>query len=111
MRKESDQAARALVEQSRAMKDMIGGTQNIVETAQLYHRSNRQHSAAAARVLAQAARTYGPAIEGNARSAKTHSDGTGDLTRHVEALTGALGRRGGNGAQRSRMSRDRDPHD
>jgi hypothetical protein len=51
MRKESDQAARALSEQSRAMRDVLSGTQNIAKQLNLISTANVQHSTGASRVL------------------------------------------------------------
>jgi methyl-accepting chemotaxis protein len=97
MRKESDQAARALSEQSRAMKDVLGGTQNISKQLDLMSGSNKQHTATAARTLSRL-KEVRAAIEDHARSAKDTQGGTSDLVRHVEAIAGALGRRGKNGS-------------
>ena len=79
------------------MKDVVGGTQNIAKQLNLITTANRQHSAGSTRVLARLTDVRS-AIEGNARSAKDTRDGTNDLARHVEALAGALGPRGRNGA-------------
>ena len=97
MRKESDQAARALVEQSRAMKDVLGGTQNISKQLNLIGGANKHHSAGAGRTLS-CLKEVRAAIGNHARSAKDSQHGTVDLVRHVEAITGALGRRGKNGS-------------
>ena len=105
MRKESDQAARALTEQTRAMRDVLDGTQNISEADRPHYQSEQAalHQRAA-RVLSQL-KDVRTVTERNARAAKDTQGGTGDLLRHAEALTGALAshRNGSNGAGMSRI--------
>jgi len=98
MRKESEQASRALMEQARAMREVLGGTQNITKQLDLITRANKQHSASASRVLAQMKEVRN-VTERNARAARDTQGGTADLLRHAEALTGALAshRNGSNG--------------
>ena len=98
MRKESEQAARALVEQSRAMKEVLSGTHNIAKQLNMVTGANMQHKSLVARTLARLTDVRG-GIQTSLQSVKDTQGDTGDLVRHVEALSGALGRRrnGSNG--------------
>ena len=86
------------MEQTRAMRDVLTGTQNIAKQLSLISKANKQHSTAAGRVLTQL-KDVRTVTERNARAAKDTQGGTGDLLRHAEALTGALAshRNGSNG--------------
>ena len=103
MRREAEQAARALNEQARAMKDMVTAAQNTAKQIKLITHANREHSTvagAAARSAARCPRDH----RRNARGVKETRGGTVDLLRHAEELAGlsidVRQRRRGRGAER-----------
>ena len=89
--------ARALVEQSRAMKEVLSGTHNIAKQLNMVTGANMQQKTIAARTLARLTDVRA-GIQTSLQSVKETQGGTGDLVRYVEALSGALGRRGRNGS-------------
>ena len=89
------------IEQSRAMKDVVGGTQNIAKQLNLITTANRQHSAGAARVLARL-KDVRTAIDGNAAIGEGHPRRHGDL---AEARRSAHRRTGP--ARQERLERPR----
>jgi methyl-accepting chemotaxis protein len=55
MRQQSDQAAKALGEQTRAMRDVVAAATNTSKQIKLIHRANREHSTVAGGLLQQVA--------------------------------------------------------
>src|SRR5688500_20358673 len=53
MQQQSDQAARALAEQTRAMRDVVSAATNTSKQIKLIHRSNREHTTVAGNLLEQ----------------------------------------------------------
>ena len=53
MRRETEQASRALAEQARGLKDMVTATQNTAKQMKLITHANREHSGVAGRLLDQ----------------------------------------------------------
>jgi len=89
MRRQADQAARALTEQARAMKDMSGSANNAAKQIKLITRTNKAHTDGAVRLLTQL-RDVRAVVERNARGVQDTRGGTSDLLRHAEALAGVL---------------------
>jgi methyl-accepting chemotaxis protein len=100
MRKESEQAARAMGEQSRAMKEISGATANISRQMRLVSTANREHSAGAVRVLGQL-KSVRAVSERNTQGVRESRGTTGQLLEHAEALRAVVSRSSGkNGAPR-----------
>ncbi len=110
MRKESDQAARAMSEQARAMKDITSATANITRQMRLLSGANKEHTGAAARVLGQL-RTIRAVTDRNSQGVRDTLGNTNDLVAHAEALRDALriGKGSSNGRKgpRKRIERPR----
>ena len=97
MRRESDQAARALAEQTRGLKEMTTATQGTSAQIKLITTANREHSTVAGRVLEQL-RDIRKITDRNARDVHETRGNTAELIRHTEVLVGlASGANGGNG--------------
>ena len=87
MRAAGRQAAKALTEQARAMKDMVGAATEHRQADQADHaRRTSEHSPGAGRVLAQLTERAPHHRAQRARGVKQTRGGTGDLLRHAEAL-------------------------
>jgi methyl-accepting chemotaxis protein len=89
MRQQAEQAAKALKEQARAMKDMSGAATNTANQIKTITRSNRDHSQAAAAVAAELTETR-RISERNVSGVKQTRTTTADLLRHAEALTAVV---------------------
>jgi methyl-accepting chemotaxis protein len=87
MRRESEQAARALAEQTRGLKDMTSATQSTSAQIRLITTANRTHSTAAGRVLEQL-RDIRKITDRNARDVHETRGNTAELVRHAEDLAG-----------------------
>ena len=83
MRRESDQAARALTEQARGLKDMTTATQNTAAQIKLITHANREHSTVAGRVLDQL-RDIRKITDRNARDVNETRGNTAELLRHAD---------------------------
>ena len=99
MRRETDQASRALAEQTRGLKDMVTATQNTAKQMKLITHANREHSGVAGRLLDQL-RDVRQITDRNAREVKETRGSAVDLLRHAEELSGIVDRgASGNGHQ------------
>jgi len=87
MRQQADQAARALKEQARAMKDMTTASANTARQIKMITHANREHSTAAGGILTELGELRRIA-ERNASGAKQTRATTAELLRRAEALTG-----------------------
>jgi len=100
MRRQSDQVARAVNEQARALKELNGAAGNTAAQIKLITQANKEHSTGAVRMLDQL-RDIRVVTERNARGVKETLGGTDALRRHAEALVVGLenprGARGANG--------------
>ncbi len=92
MRRETEQASRALAEQTRGLKDMVTATQNTAKQMKLITHANRDHSGVAGRLLDQL-RDIRQITDRNAREVKETKGGATDLLRHAEELAGIVERR------------------
>ena len=90
MRRESDQAARAMTEQTRGLKDMTTATQSTAAHIKLITHANREHSTVAGRVLEQL-RDIRKITDRNARDVHETRGNTAELLRHAEDLVGLAG--------------------
>jgi methyl-accepting chemotaxis protein len=101
MRRESEQASRALKEQTRAVQDMTAATTNTARHMKAITHGNREHSDAAARLLGQL-RDIRVITDRNARDVRETRGGTEELLRHATELSGlAASGRGGDKAGRA----------
>ena len=102
MRRQSDQTARALSEQARALKEVNAAAGNTTTQIKLISKANKEHSIGASRTLDQL-RDIRVITERNVRGVKETRGGTDALIRHAEALVGGLdtarAARSGNGRQ------------
>jgi methyl-accepting chemotaxis protein len=89
MRRESEQASRALKEQSRAVHDMTTATVNTAKHMKSITHANREHSEAAARLLSQL-RDIRVITDRNARDVRETRGGTADLLRQATELAGLV---------------------
>ena len=89
MRRQTEQASKALVEQARAIKDIHGAAQNTARQIKAITKANTEHSGGSSRLLSQL-RDIQVITERNANSAKQTRGGTDDLLRHAEALASEL---------------------
>jgi len=94
MRRESEQASRALAEQTRGLKDMVSSTQNTAKQMKLITHANREHSTVSARLLDQL-REVRNVTERNAREVKQTRGSAADLLKHAEELSGIVERSAG----------------
>jgi len=85
MRRESEQASRALKEQSRAVQDMTAATTNTAKHIKAITHANRDHSEAAARLLGQL-RDIRVITDRNARDVRETRGGTAELLRQASEL-------------------------
>jgi methyl-accepting chemotaxis protein len=101
MRRESDQAARAMTEQTRGLKEMTTATQSTAAQIKLITHANREHSTVAGRVLDQL-RDIRKITDRNARDVHETRGNTAELLRHAEDLVGlAAGGPNGSNSKRS----------
>ena len=91
MRKESDQAARAMSEQARAMKEISGATADIGRQIRLVSAANREHSSGAGRLLGQV-RSVRTVSQRNTEGVRESRGATDALVQHAEALRAAITR-------------------
>jgi methyl-accepting chemotaxis protein len=101
MRRQSEQAARALAEQSRTMKNISVAAASTSRQIHSITVANKEHAAGAKR-LAERLKEVRDITDRNARGVKDTRGGTEDLLRQAAALTSALevhaeGTRGQNG--------------
>ena len=89
MRRESDQAARAMSEQARALKEIASTTANIGKQIRLLSGANIEHSGGARRVLAQL-KNVRAVSERNAQGVRQTRGSTDDLLSQTEALRATL---------------------
>jgi methyl-accepting chemotaxis protein len=89
MRRESDQAARALKEQARAVQAISTASGNTAKQIKLITHANREHSTVAARLLDQL-RDIRAITDRNVRGVKETQGGTVDLLKHAQALGAAV---------------------
>ncbi len=87
MRRETEQAARALAEQTRGLKDMTTATGNTAKQLKLITHANREHSVVAAHMLEQL-RAVRQITDRNARDVKETRSNTAELIKHAEQLSG-----------------------
>jgi methyl-accepting chemotaxis protein len=87
MRRDTEQAARALAEQTRGLKDMTTATENTAKQLKLITHANREHSTVAAHMLDQL-RAVRQITDRNARDVKETRSGTAELIKHAEELSG-----------------------
>ena len=85
MKVEADQAAKALKEQSRAMKDMTTAVASTTREIKLISHANREHSTVAGTLLGEVGEIR-KITDRNARGVKETRVSTADLLRHTEAL-------------------------
>jgi methyl-accepting chemotaxis protein len=90
MRKESDQAARAMTDQGRALKEIAGATTSMGKQIRLLSGANNEHSGGATRVLTQL-KSIRAVSERNTQSVRQTRGSTGELVNQAEALRAALG--------------------
>jgi len=88
-RKESEQAARAMAEQSRALKDLTTGAQNISKQIGLITRANREHSTVSVAILG-ALKEIRSVTEQNVAGVKDTLRNTGSLLERVQSLNTAM---------------------
>jgi methyl-accepting chemotaxis protein len=86
MRVQADQTARALKEQTRAVRDISNAADNAARQVKTITLANRGHSQAVVSVLGEVAEAR-RITERNAGGVKQTRDGTADLLRNAEALT------------------------
>ena len=98
MRKQSSQVAQAVVEQSRALRDMSGGAENVSKQIAAITRSNREHTVAAEDILKGLVEVRSIA-EGNARGAQESQTATENLRESMQALGAIADRMNQNGAK------------
>src|SRR4029453_11814062 len=91
MRKEADQAARAMAEQARALKEMTSATQNTSSQIKRISAANREHSTAAGSVLDQL-HDIRKITDRNARDVNETRGNTAELLKHAADLAGLIGR-------------------
>jgi methyl-accepting chemotaxis protein len=91
MRRDSDQAATALQEQARAMKEAAGLTANIGEQIRLVSTANTEHSSTAGRVVARL-KSIRAVSEQNTEGVLESRGTTGELIEHAEALRSGVSR-------------------
>jgi len=101
MRQQADQAAKALKEQSRAMRDMSAAVVNTAKQIKLITHANREHSQVSGTLLTGLAEIR-KVTDRNARGVQQTRQNTADLLRHAEALNEIVdprpaGSRGANG--------------
>ena len=87
MRQQADQAAKALKEQARAMKDMTVAAANTAKQIKQITRANREHSAAARRHRQGPRRDRGASPIATPRASSRPAAARADLLRYAEALT------------------------
>jgi methyl-accepting chemotaxis protein len=105
VRLQSDQTARALKEQARAVKDVSGAAENTAKQIKLITTSNREHSVVAAQLL-NTLKQVREITDRNAHGVQETRGGTNDLLQRATALVSmaerSTGRHArGNGANRS----------
>jgi methyl-accepting chemotaxis protein len=88
MKHQSDQAARALTEQTRAMKDVVAAVSNTSKQIKLIHRANREHTTVAGGLLEQVADVRRVA-ERNAHGVSETRSSVEDLRNQAIALGSA----------------------
>jgi methyl-accepting chemotaxis protein len=93
MRRDTEQASRAMAEQSRGLKDMVTATQSTAKQMKLITHANRDHSGVAGRLLDQL-RDIRQVTDRNAREVKETKGGATDLLRHAQELAGIVERAG-----------------
>jgi len=94
MRRQSEQVAKAMGEQSRAARDMTTAAQSISKEIRLITQSNRKHLTSAEQVLGTL-NDIRQITERNALGVKTTLSGTTDLIARAQQLAELVG---GNGA-------------
>jgi len=105
VRLQSDQTARALKEQARAVKDVSGAAENTAKQIKLITTANREHSVVAAQLL-NTLKQVREITDRNAHGVQETRGGTNDLLQRATALVSmaerSTGRHArGNGANRS----------
>jgi methyl-accepting chemotaxis protein len=96
MRVQTEQLAKAMVEQSRSIRDMSSGAQNVARQINLITLANREHSRASAAVL-NGLSDIRQITERNARGVKDTQRATGSLLDRAQALTAIVEGLTGNG--------------
>jgi methyl-accepting chemotaxis protein len=100
MRAQSEQTSRALVDQSRTMREMTTAAQNTAKQVKSITKANVEHSSAAASLLTSMGEIR-KITDRNASGAKQTRGGTDDLMRRAQALINLMDRpshgRSGNG--------------
>jgi methyl-accepting chemotaxis protein len=87
MRRESDQAARALKEQARAVQELTTVNANVARQIKLITTANKEHSLTASGVLDQL-RGVRAITDQNARGVMETRGGTAELLQHAQELAG-----------------------
>jgi len=95
-RKQSNQLARAIVEQARTIKEMTTASQNISKQIGLINRANREHSKTAASTLERLHSVRNVTAQ-NSEGARKTLRGTRTLMDTVEALVADMDDLGENG--------------
>jgi methyl-accepting chemotaxis protein len=86
MRTEADQTAKALKEQTRAMRDMSGAAAGAARQIKTITQANRSHSQSVTSVLADLAEVR-RITERNTGGVRDTRNNTADLLRNAESLT------------------------
>jgi methyl-accepting chemotaxis protein len=89
MRVQADQTAKAMNEQSRAMRDMTSAASNTASQIKTITQANRGHSQSVAAVLGEVAEAR-RFTERHAGSLRETRSGTADLVRDAAALNSAV---------------------
>jgi methyl-accepting chemotaxis protein len=101
---QAEQAARALKEQARTMKEMSGAAENTSKQIKLITVANREHSTVSTALL-DSLRQIREITDRNAHGVKETRGGTDDLLERAEALISLTQARGNGGAARTRGGR------
>ena len=109
LRKQSEQAARALVEQTRAMKDLTSASQNISGQIKLITRANLGHSAGMDSVQ-KMLRDIRSVAAHNVEDAKTAQKISEDLLDRSAELSGSGGNGKAKASWRGRKKRELQAH-
>ena len=86
MRVQAEQASRAVKEQARTMRDMIGSAQNMAKQIKMITKANFEHSASASSLL-RSVSDIRQITDRNASGVKETRGGTDELLRRAQALT------------------------
>ena len=91
MRVQSEQAARAVKEQARTMREMISSAQSTAKQIKLITKANAEHSVVSSSLLHSVSEIR-QITDRNASGVKETRGGTDDLLRRAQALTALVER-------------------